>query len=64
MRQYIHTNTHTHMQSTKPSLQSGPLNVSLQNLEDFYMTDSISRASQTMARCVAAVKADKAKNTV
>ena len=51
------------VQSTKASLGAGPLNVNLQSLEDFYMTDSISRASQTMARCVAAVKADKAKNT-
>ena len=44
--------------STKASLQPGPLGVSFQNLNDFYMTDSISRASPPIAHCVAAVKAD------
>ena len=36
------------------------IDVSLKILEDFYMTDSISRASPTMAKCVQAVKAQKA----
>jgi len=39
-----------------------PLSVEQKELEDFYMTDSISRASQTMAKCVSAVKADCEKN--
>ena len=50
-------------QSTRSQLSSAPLSVDVQNLEDFYMTDPISRASQTMAKCVAAVKEDKTKNT-
>merc|ERR1719166_551338 len=37
-------------------LSSGPLDVSKKILEEFYQTDSISRASPTMAKCVAAVK--------
>ena len=39
---------------------SAPLDVSQKALEDFYITDSISRASPTMAKCVQAVKAQKA----
>lgn len=35
---------------------SEKLEVKLQTLEDFFMTDPISRASPTMAKCVAAVK--------
>jgi len=35
---------------------SAPLDVSQKALEDFYITDSISRASPTMAKCVQAVK--------
>ncbi len=38
---------------------SKPIDVSLKVLEDFYMTDSISKASPTMAKCVAAVKQQK-----
>ena len=41
-----------------------PWDVDLKELEDFYMTDSISRASQTMAKCVTVVQADRAKNTL
>merc|ERR1719381_27726 len=37
-------------------LTSSPLDVSTKILEEFYQTDSISRASPTMAKCVAAVK--------
>lgn len=48
--------------STKTRLSSEPLDVELKELQQYYMTDSISRSSQTMAKCVAAVKADKAKN--
>ncbi|XP_052681835.1 NADH-ubiquinone oxidoreductase 75 kDa subunit, mitochondrial-like [Crassostrea angulata] len=40
----------------KGQLETQPLSPPLQKLEDFYMTDSISRASQTMAKCVQAVK--------
>lgn len=50
------------MKSTKTRLSSEPLDVELKELQQYYMTDSISRSSQTMAKCVAAVKADKAKN--
>merc|ERR1712038_2187349 len=38
-----------------------PLDVNVKELEDFYMTNSISRASPTMAKCVTAVKAERAK---
>ena len=38
---------------------SKPLDVSIKVLEDFYMTDSISKASPTMAKCVEAVKKQK-----
>uniref|UniRef100_A0A646QEL3 NADH-ubiquinone oxidoreductase 75 kDa subunit, mitochondrial n=1 Tax=Hemiscolopendra marginata TaxID=943146 RepID=A0A646QEL3_9MYRI len=40
-------------------LQADPLKPKLLTLKDFYMTDSISRASQTMARCVQAVEKQK-----
>ncbi|XP_046350051.1 NADH-ubiquinone oxidoreductase 75 kDa subunit, mitochondrial-like [Haliotis rufescens] len=38
----------------KKPLGASPLTPSQQDLKDFYMTDSISRASQTMAKCVQA----------
>lgn len=41
--------------ANKQAISSTPLTPSLLALKDFYMTDSISRASQTMARCVRAV---------
>lgn len=47
-------------QQTK--LGTASLSVAVSHLEDYYMTDSITRASPTMAKCVAAVKADKARN--
>lgn len=34
----------------------GDIDVQQKSLQDFFMTDSISRASPTMAKCVAAVK--------
>ena len=40
----------------KVALAKDPLDVSQKILTDFYMTDSISRASPTMANCVKAVK--------
>ena len=49
-------------QTSKVQMSPEPLNVEQNKLEDFYMTDSISRASQTMAKCVSAVKADCEKN--
>lgn len=49
-------------QSLKASLDSKPITVNQVQLKDFYMTDSISRASQTMAKCVqAATEAETAK---
>ncbi|KAL5007913.1 hypothetical protein ScPMuIL_016719 [Solemya velum] len=38
----------------KTSVQATPLDSPIKALKDFYMTDSISRASQTMAKCVQA----------
>lgn len=38
---------------------SAPLNVKQIALEDFYMTDSISRSSPTMAKCIQAVRKQK-----
>ncbi|XP_050435934.1 NADH-ubiquinone oxidoreductase 75 kDa subunit, mitochondrial [Adelges cooleyi] len=38
---------------------SSPLKVKQTELEDFYMTDSISRASPTMAKCIQAVRKQK-----
>ncbi|XP_075209806.1 NADH dehydrogenase (ubiquinone) 75 kDa subunit [Lycorma delicatula] len=40
-------------------IQKSPLNVKQKALEDFYMTDPISRASTTMAKCVQAVLKQK-----
>jgi len=42
--------------SLKCQLGTDNLDVSKKQLEDFYQTDSISRASPTMAKCVVAVK--------
>ena len=52
------------LKTKQTRLNSDPLTVELMHLEDFYMTDTISRASQTMAKCVSAVKADKEKNNL
>merc|ERR1711946_75306 len=41
----------------KPS--AAPVDVKQKVLEDFYITDAISRASPTMAKCVQAVKKQK-----
>jgi len=38
------------------NLDSSPLDTQLKVLKDFYMTDSISRASATMAKCVQAAE--------
>ncbi len=38
------------------NLGSEPFDVPLKQLEDYYMTDSISRASPTMAKCIQAVR--------
>merc|ERR1712179_597578 len=45
----------------KEFASGNPLDVKVKELEDFYMTNSISRASPTMAKCVTAVKAERAK---
>jgi len=42
--------------SAKTDLASEPIDLRIKVLEDFYQTDSISRASPTMAKCVTAVK--------
>jgi len=42
-------------QLVKQSISSTPLSPSILALKDFYMTDAISRSSQTMAKCVKAV---------
>ncbi|KAG5865064.1 hypothetical protein JTB14_006744 [Gonioctena quinquepunctata] len=44
---------------TKSQLQSSPIDVKIKELKDYYMTDSISRASPTMAKCVQAVLKQK-----
>ncbi|XP_071439349.1 NADH-ubiquinone oxidoreductase 75 kDa subunit, mitochondrial [Hetaerina americana] len=41
------------------NLSSSPVDVKYKGLEDFFMTDTISRASPTMAKCVQAVKKQK-----
>ena len=38
---------------------SAELSPRIQVLEDFYMTDAVSRASPTMAKCVAAVRKER-----
>ena len=43
-------------QKVSAKLSNQPLDVSKKVLEEFYQTDSISRASPTMAKCVTAVK--------
>jgi len=42
--------------TNKSKLTNTPIDVTQKILEDFYQTDSISRASPTMAKCVAAVQ--------
>ncbi len=51
----------THTQSSQASLKPTPLSVNQERLDQFYMTDSISRSSLTMAKCVSAVKADSSE---
>lgn len=45
--------------TVKAQLASTPLDVKLKELQDFFMTDAISRASPTMAKCVQAVLKQK-----
>lgn len=42
------------------SVDTAPVDVPQKNLEDFYMTDPITRASATMAKCIVAVKKEAA----
>lgn len=49
----------TFFQMVKGNMDSKPLDVKQKELEDFYMTDPISRASSTMAKCVQAVMKQK-----
>jgi len=43
-------------QTITGKLDATPLTPPQLNLKDFYMTDSVSRASQTMAKCIKAVQ--------
>ncbi|XP_030745348.1 NADH-ubiquinone oxidoreductase 75 kDa subunit, mitochondrial [Sitophilus oryzae] len=45
--------------SIKTQIDNTPFDVKLKELQDYYMTDSISRASPTMAKCVQAVLKQK-----
>ncbi|ENN77918.1 hypothetical protein HUJ04_007851 [Dendroctonus ponderosae] len=45
--------------NVKTQLDNTPLDVKLKELSDYFMTDSISRASPTMAKCVQAVLKQK-----
>lgn len=47
------------LQDLSSQSASTPLNVKQIALEDFYMTDSISRSSPTMAKCIQAVRKQK-----
>ncbi|XP_064401362.1 NADH-ubiquinone oxidoreductase 75 kDa subunit, mitochondrial-like [Halichondria panicea] len=49
------------LKSSQASLKPTPLSVNQERLDQFYMTDSISRSSLTMAKCVSAVKADSSE---
>ena len=44
------------LQTCNSVISSASFDVKLRQLEDYYMTDSISRASSTMAKCVQAAK--------
>ncbi|KAG8237324.1 hypothetical protein J437_LFUL017526 [Ladona fulva] len=46
-------------QSVEGKLSQSPVDVKYKGLEDFFMTDTISRASPTMAKCVKAVRKQK-----
>lgn len=45
--------------SVGSSVDAKPFDIKLKHLEDFYMTDPISRASSTMAKCIQAVLKQK-----
>lgn len=50
----------TELAKSSPSdVSSDPIDVKQKNLEDYYMTDPISRASATMAKCIQAVHKQK-----
>ena len=46
-------------QSVKQQLASSSLDAPQKELQDFFQTDSISRASATMSKCVQAAQQDK-----
>lgn len=52
---YFKQNTEL-LKQHQASFQNQPLTPPINSLKDFYMTDSISRASSTMAKCVKAVE--------
>jgi NADH dehydrogenase (ubiquinone) Fe-S protein 1 len=50
------------LQNVTQKLSQNPLDVKQKELEDFFMTDTISRASPTMAKCIqAALKQKQSK---
>lgn len=50
------------LQNVTQQLSQSPLSVKQKELEDFFMTDTISRASPTMAKCIqAALKQKQSK---
>jgi NADH dehydrogenase (ubiquinone) Fe-S protein 1 len=50
------------LQNVTQKLSQSPFDVKQKELEDFFMTDTISRASPTMAKCIqAALKQKQSK---
>lgn len=45
----------------KSTIASSKIDVQLKKLDDYYMTDVISRSSATMAKCIAAVRKSSAQ---
>lgn len=43
-------------------MEEAPIDFPLKQLEDYYMTDVISRASPTMAKCIQAVRRQRESN--
>lgn len=54
--QCVKVTTFVPSQLVKGRQEAAAIDVPQKQLEDFYMTNSVSRASPTMARCIAAVK--------
>lgn len=54
-------NSFLFMQKGSVNVDTAPLDVKQKTLEDFFMTDSISRASPTMAKCIQAAQKQQHK---